>query len=114
MENVTKAINDLLCKRNATGVSAEEIAEAIRPFLKDQAAKPDNDSQAATPLVPEPGEGHRLLDPTEVIQRGDEWKCEGTGCPDFRTLNAHYGQTVAQVNAVRHAGLQRIYRRKLS
>lgn len=59
------------------------------------------------------GDGYRPLAPHEVIQSGDEWKCDGTGCPTYRTLNPHHGRTVAEVNAHRSPDLPRHYRRKL-
>lgn len=61
-----------------------------------------------------PGDEWRLLSPDEVIQPGDEWKCDGTGCPTYRTLNPHHGKTVGEVNALRSPDLPRIYRRKVA
>ncbi len=37
MRSLTQSINDLLVMRNATGVSATEIADVVREFLRKKA-----------------------------------------------------------------------------
>lgn len=107
-------------------------ADAIEPHIPDlardlrvkynlpcAAAQPPPiasvDQDAAAPETPAFGEDpkYRILEGNDVIQPGDEWKCDGTGCPKFKTLNPFHGSIVAEVNARRSPDLPRIYRRRL-
>lgn len=96
---------------SAALLHAHTDAATAAAQASDTPSPPPPHAALRTPLPCEPG--YRALAPHEIIQPGDEWKCDGTGCPTYRTLNPHHGRTVAEVNAHRSPDLPRHYRRKL-